>query len=308
MTRDELTDPTSTWAQQREQFHRARAVRLVGPGIAPVVMSVLLVAGVVPPPGGTADVLLWLVTGAAYAAFWLYLIRDARRFVDQAAALDERYRLLTGDPIPEPHALPFTPPSYPPLSPGAEGPVVAVAGRRIDARNAEVSRFPLASVGEVRERLGEWFARVRPSVVVTSAACGVDLLALDAAESLGIRRRVILPFDRGRFRHTSVTDRPGNWGRLYDRILGALDASDLIVLEHGMEGEAAYRAAADAVLDHAAVLASGRVPEDRDGSRSNQVIALIVWDGRIRDAGDLTVRFRDEAVRRSFAVDQLSTL
>jgi hypothetical protein len=163
-------------------------------------------------------------------------------------------------------------------------------------------------VGEVRERLGELFARLRPSAVVCSAACGVDLLALDAAESLGIRRRVLLPFDRSRFRHTSVTDRAGNWGRLYDRILDGLAPGDLIVLPDLGEDVAAYRAANDAILDHAAALADPRAAEPAPGAEPSDVIAVVVWEGRPRGSDDITALFRDEAVRRGISVEQLSTL
>ena len=68
-------------------------------------------------------------------------------------------------------------------------------------------------------------------VVVSSAACGADLLALEQAGGLGLRRRVVIPFDRERFRAGSVVDRPGDWGGLYDSILDAVGAQgDLVVL------------------------------------------------------------------------------
>jgi hypothetical protein len=57
--------------------------------------------------------------------------------------------------------------------------------------------------------------RVSVRMVVASAACGSDLIALDVAGELGLERRVILPFEPNRFAETSVEDRPGEWRTLY---------------------------------------------------------------------------------------------
>ena len=97
--------------------------------------------------------------------------------------------------------------------------VVALAGRRIDAAGSSVSRFSLSDVALVRERLRHQLRAAKPEIVVCSAACGADLLALDVAMRLGIRRRVILPFGVKDFREHSVIDRPGDWGTLFDQLI-----------------------------------------------------------------------------------------
>ena len=114
---------------------------------------------------------------------------------------------------------------------------IALAGRRIDAPDAETPRFPLANVPLVRDRLRAFFVERGAGTLVCSAACGADLVALEAAESLGMRRRIVLPFDPARFRQTSVTDRPGDWGPTYDRLVEtARREGDLVVLEGAGEG------------------------------------------------------------------------
>jgi hypothetical protein len=70
-------------------------------------------------------------------------------------------------------------------------------------------RFPLEAVPTVRRRLADLLAKERAVALVCSAACGADLVALEEAERLGLRRRIVLPFPPERFRKTSVTDRPG---------------------------------------------------------------------------------------------------
>jgi hypothetical protein len=80
-------------------------------------------------------------------------------------------------------------------------------------------------VPAVRQRLVDMLAAERAAVLVCSAACGADLVALEAAERLGLRRRIVLPFAAERFRTTSVTDRPGDWGPLFDRMIAAAGAA-----------------------------------------------------------------------------------
>src|SRR5450432_2011251 len=101
------------------------------------------------------------------------------------------------------------------FSTGTEWPmIIALAGRRVDPVHAKQQRFPAASknVEIVRERIRIILQTEGATVLVSSAACGADLLALSEAGALGLRRRVVLPYDRKEFRATSVTDRPGEWG------------------------------------------------------------------------------------------------
>jgi len=57
------------------------------------------------------------------------------------------------------------------------------------------------------------------------------LIVLSEAGSLGLRRRVVLPFEPKRFRETSVVDRPGDWGTIYDQVIDQVETNgDLVVL------------------------------------------------------------------------------
>ena len=159
--------------------------------------------------------------------------------------------------------------------------VAALAGRRIDAEGAKVSQFPLAMIPVVRRALSDLMRKEGVSLLVCSAACGADLLALDAALEAGIRCRVILPFEQSRFRQTSVIDRPGDWGVLFDRIISLVDSKgDLIVLSEGKSAKHAYQRANEVIIHE--VIAT-LVPRR---------IAIIVWEGRPRRNNDATAEFR----------------
>ena len=177
--------------------------------------------------------------------------------------------------------------------------VIALAGRRVDAPNAETARFPLANVPMVSQRLDELFQR-EATALVCSAACGADLVALKVAGTRGMRRRIVLPFDRDRFRVTSVIDRPGDWGPLYDRILAELDPShDIVTLEGHGEGNAAYIATNHEILRNAIVLA-------RQGN--DHAIAALVWEGASRGSDDVTASFGNDASALGLRVVHVKTL
>lgn len=186
--------------------------------------------------------------------------------------------------------------------------VIALAGRRIDAADAKVDRFPTAMKETVRGRLCDLFEDRGATALVCSGACGADLLALDAAGELGLRRRMVLPFEPDRFRRTSVTDRSDAawWGELFDRIVDALPPEDLVVLEDAGESTEAYVAANEAILDEAVTLARDRFqPSSQDAS--DHVLAVIVWEGSQRGEDDITAGFARTARGRGMEVVEVST-
>ena len=171
--------------------------------------------------------------------------------------------------------------------------VIALAGRRIDAADAATPRFPLDNIPLVRKRLAELLVQERAVALVCSAACGADLIALEEAERLGLRRRIVLPFAAERFRISSVIDRPGNWGPLFDRMIAAArDAGDLVVLDASAEaGNVAYAAANEVIVSEARSLAA---PAAR-------LIAVLVWEGAARPQDDATGGFQRLAAAAGFA-------
>jgi hypothetical protein len=178
--------------------------------------------------------------------------------------------------------------------------IIAVAGRRVDADSAPVARFPLKNVGLVQQRLDELFARESATAMVSSGACGADLAALTVAGARHMRRRMVLPFGRDEFRTSSVTDRPGDWGPVYDHVLAELDPTgDVVTLAGQVAGDAAYDAANDAILNEAATLA-------QEGA--TDVVALLVWEGAPREGADMTAAFGESARKRGYRVEHVKTL
>jgi hypothetical protein len=177
--------------------------------------------------------------------------------------------------------------------------ILALSGRRIDAADAEHARFPLQNVDRVSQAVRRLLVDQGVSWLVSSAACGADLIALSEAGQLGIRRRVVLPFAREKFREASVVDRPGEWGDLYDGIMDQLRSTGDILIVKGNDGEDPFRAACQEILDEAAALGK---------ERRQTVGALMVWDGNVRNTPDYTSEFGTEAKARGMTVVEISTV
>ncbi|MEM9759589.1 MAG: hypothetical protein AAF933_10165 [Pseudomonadota bacterium] len=179
--------------------------------------------------------------------------------------------------------------------------VIALAGRRTDASDAEVARFPLAQNEVVRERLHDLFVDRGATALVCSGACGADLLALDVAGRLGLQRRMVLASDRAQFRSNSVTDRPGDWGPLFDRIADALARTgNLVVSEQAQEAANPYAATNSAILSEALELARNAQPH-------RGMLAVAVWEGAARGEGDMTAHFLRSAQQRGLETATILT-
>ncbi len=176
--------------------------------------------------------------------------------------------------------------------------IVALAGRRTDPLGAAQARFPVENLATVAMRVQRMLVRLRPLALVSSAACGADLVGLDVARKLRIRRRIVLPFGTTLFRDSSVTDRPGDWSDRFDvHIMETSGSHDLVVLGLG-QGDYAYRVATQRILDEATAL----------GGTAGNVTAIVLWEGTSRGAGDITLDFAARARSRRIPVLSINTL
>ncbi len=178
--------------------------------------------------------------------------------------------------------------------------IIALAGRRVDAANAAVERFPERNLDRVRDEIRSRLVESGARALVCAAACGADILALEEAGRLGLRRRIVLPYSRDEFRASSVIDRPGDWGERYDRLTADVDAAgDLIEFAHDRESDDTYFATNHDILDQAIEMAA---------EMKDEAGVLVVWNGRSRGDDDVTGHFLDEAKRRGLPVREVITL
>ena len=181
----------------------------------------------------------------------------------------------------------------------ANGTVAATAGRRIDAPGAEERRFPAGNERVVAQRIHNILVGSGCRAVVSSAACGADILVLEIAQQLGLRRRVVLPFTRDEFRATSVADRGEEWGQRFDAILDHLPAADILQMNLAKGDDQAYATVNAKILDEATTWGA---------EMQRPLLAMVVWNGFTRGATDLTDGFRKLALERKIDTISIPTL
>jgi hypothetical protein len=145
--------------------------------------------------------------------------------------------------------------------------IVLYAGRRPGVD------FPDSNVDFVGQQLVQLLGGLRPRVIVGSAAAGADLLALEAAEALGIEAEAIVVGDRDEFRSDSVADKGAEWEQRYDHQLNRVQLEELPRLETASDS---YRAVTRRIVERGEELA-------REGE---SIVILAV--AAARDASDHT--------------------
>ena len=134
--------------------------------------------------------------------------------------------------------------------------VVAFTGHMIDAPGRAVPRFPAMLEPAVAAAVRAWIATLNRPVFYGSAACGADIIVLEAALAAGAEVNVILPFDRQDFIRSSVINGGEQWLARYEaalsratRIVPATEERHLgddVLFEHAahlVDGLAVLRAA-----------------------------------------------------------------
>jgi len=177
--------------------------------------------------------------------------------------------------------------------------IVALAGRRIDTPKADPKRFPAENADKVKQQIQDFFKEHSATALVSAAACGADILALEVAGELGIRRRIILPYDKKSFRASSVADRPGDWGERFDRIVAEVEPhGDLVEYFYDKDQEDTYYATNHDILDEA---------EEVAAAAKQELTAAVIWNGESRGDDDVTAHFLEEAKRRDLNVTEIMT-
>jgi class 3 adenylate cyclase len=151
-------------------------------------------------------------------------------------------------------------------------PVLVFTGNMIDRPDRATPRFPAAIETAVRTEVAKRLATLRPVAVYGSAACGTDILCLEAARGLGCETHVVLPFPAAEFRGSSVDFARGNWGERFEHALSAAD-SVTVASDHRASGSAA-------TFEYANLILTG-MGELRAEALDTTLHGLAVWDPRI---------------------------
>ena len=156
---------------------------------------------------GEAQLLLGELPSArrSYAA----ACAEARRDAGSVAAMRRQIKLLERV-LPEAQEL---------LEELPAAAVLAFACEGADRLNSSRPRVSAELEAAVRSAVRDHLARLHLPIVYTSAACGPDLIFIEAALELGAEVNVVLPFDRDDFVRTSVAIGGASWVERFDAAL-----------------------------------------------------------------------------------------
>lgn len=182
--------------------------------------------------------------------------------------------------------------------------VVAFTGHMIDAPGRAVPRFPAALEPRVAEAIERWLDGIGAVVGYSQAACGSDIVFLEALQRRGLETNVVLPCARGDYIEQSVAFGGARWVERFERVLAEAATvsyataeaylGDEVLFEHAsrlIDGQALLRArqlmgeaTMLAVLDAASAAGAGgtygTMRDWADGGRKVDLIDLAALRGQ----------------------------
>jgi class 3 adenylate cyclase len=237
-----------------------------------------------PSPAG-----FWELTTAGEAALILGEIgraaayyRDAlsmapRAFGDHRSARDHAYGIV--DALSEPRSALAA--VFPAIG------VAAFSGHTVDHAKRVAPRFPSADEGRVAEAIAAAIRTSHIEIGISAAACGADIMFLEAMQAAGKETYIVLPHPAEIFRKISVTEIGGaSWGQRFDRVLAG--ATELTVLAPHPGENLAYQF-------HGAVMAGSAIL--RAEAVGGHALGLAYWDGELGGVGGTSTVIEEWAQR-----------
>ncbi|MGE5616956.1 MAG: tetratricopeptide repeat-containing protein, partial [Bacillota bacterium] len=117
-------------------------------------------------------------------------------------------------------------------------PIVIFTGHMIDPPGRGAARFPASLEPVVAEAIRKCIRQLAPIAAYGSAACGVDILCLEAAREAGAETHVVLPFPAAAFHAASVDFAGGDWPARFEKAL-AEATSVTVASDHHARGSTA---------------------------------------------------------------------
>jgi class 3 adenylate cyclase len=153
--------------------------------------------------------------------------------------------------------------------------VVIFAGHMVDQPDRAVPRFPPELEPVVAKEIRNRIDKLDPGFGFASAACGSDILFLEAMLDYGAEVAIVLPYDREEFIRDSVDFVPNsNWRARFDRVLKSAGRVIIASPQRLEIGGIAYEFCNDLLLGLATI---------RSRQLETNLVPLAVWDGKTGD-------------------------
>lgn len=234
------------------------------------------------------EALLLLGREAEAVAAYAHAASLAGRRYASAAASRQQLQLLAG------YGFPVPPRLLQALPPPA---VVVSVGHMLDRPNRAVPRFPPSEEAAVSAQIARHLDEMDAKIGYCSAACGSDLLFIEAMHARGAEVHVVLPYSANDFLQASVRYAGAGWVARFEEALERA-ASIKYLSEESVQGDDSLFAWMGQMLLGYATLAAQPLGADP--------VLLAVWDGRASalagGTADLVAGWPDPSRRRIIAL------
>ena len=154
--------------------------------------------------------------------------------------------------------------------------VVCFSGHMIDQPGRARPRFPVSMEGDVARRIEERLKEVDGGIGFSSAACGADILFLEALVRLEHDIHIVLPCTAEQFMRESVDIIPGaNWGGRFRKLLDHAGKRVLEVNQHYLRDSAL-------TLEYCNRMQFG-LASLKAKTLGTELVSMAVWDGQKGD-------------------------
>ena len=153
--------------------------------------------------------------------------------------------------------------------------VAVFSGHTIDPPGRTLPRFPASLEANVIALIDEAIAAHAVEIGISGAACGGDILFLEALQRAGKETHIVLPHPPDEFRKVSVTDIAGeHWGARFDNVLARANAVTVLAPARGEDLAYQFQGA---IMAGTALLRAHGV--------GGQSLGIALWDGQVGGVG-----------------------
>jgi class 3 adenylate cyclase len=154
--------------------------------------------------------------------------------------------------------------------------VVVFSGHMIDQHSRPTPRFPPQLESIVYKAICDRLSKLDARLGYASAACGSDILFLEAILELNGEAHIVLPYDREQFIKNSVDIIPGgNWVERFEKV--TKQATEVIVASNRKLQEG------DVIYEYTNRLLHG-LAKMRAEQLETELVPLAVWNGKPSDS------------------------
>lgn len=149
--------------------------------------------------------------------------------------------------------------------------VVVFSGHMIDKPDRTSPRFPFSIEKKIYRKIVKRLKELHAGFGYASAACGSDILFLEAIIELGGEAHVVLPYEKEQFVQDSVDIIPGyNWRKRFEKVLDRAVQVSVASDDKLNEGSIYF--------DYANLLLFG-LAKNRSETLETDLVPMAVWDG-----------------------------